>query len=421
MDSYIAGTGITPGGFMYYQDIAAIAPFDVLREIQYPNSAFQLGLNFSAGDADLDKVATGGYDAQIDLLAAQLRTTDRPVFLRIGYEFDGIHNHYTPEKYIAAYRHVVSRLRWDGVTNVAFVWHSYANQTYGGHPISAWYPGDRYVDWMAVSIFWQAYNGGAEMSYANTVADFADAQNKPLMVAESTPAGSFTPTANADSLWSGWYQPVIDFVNARGVKAWSYINDNWEDIPMWQGQGWGDARIEANAALKSRWTSEVGQTKYLKGSPGLFCASLGYPSTAPYDVTDELDGVNNMLTHSGNLVIDRYDPTLFEGDPARLKRNAAQSGNSATWRTPNVSTVSAVGYVYTNDAYADLSFASSPDGVVYTTLTPSANSTPAGLWDRVEYSMPVPPGTAYVRVTFPNNTQQPYTPQLGQMVFRTEP
>ena len=56
--------------------------------------------------------------------------------LRIGYEFDGEWNHYNPQYYVPAYRHIVDRLRANGVTHFASVWQSatFAGGTYGNRP-----------------------------------------------------------------------------------------------------------------------------------------------------------------------------------------------------------------------------------------------------------------------------------------------
>jgi hypothetical protein len=160
-------------------------------------------------------------------------------------------------------------LRAQGVTNVAYVWHSASKGTWQGLPMSSWYPGDSYVDWTGVSIF----NTG-QLFYANQMADFADAHGKPIMIAESTPHGYNVPgSGDGSGVWANWYQPVIDFINTRGVKAWSYINQNWESAGW---AGWGDSRVEVNAAMKSRWLTEVGQAKYLKASTSLFCGELGH-------------------------------------------------------------------------------------------------------------------------------------------------
>jgi hypothetical protein len=84
-----------------------------------------------------------------------------------------------------------------------------------------------------------------------------------------------TPTADGAALWNDWYAPVAAFVAARGVKAWSYINANWEAQPMWQGKEWGDTRVEANPALMDLWKAEVTTSRYLHSSPTLF-STLGY-------------------------------------------------------------------------------------------------------------------------------------------------
>ena len=51
------------------------------------------------------------------------------VFLRIGYEFDGPHNHYDPQDYKKAYIYLADKINEEGVTNAVFVWHSYASAT----------------------------------------------------------------------------------------------------------------------------------------------------------------------------------------------------------------------------------------------------------------------------------------------------
>ena len=84
-----------------------------------------------------------------------IQQADRLVFLRIGYEFDGEWNHYSPSKYIPAFRYIVDRLRENGVTNFVSVWQSatYPGGTYLNLPFQDWYPGDEYVDWLGLSYF----------------------------------------------------------------------------------------------------------------------------------------------------------------------------------------------------------------------------------------------------------------------------
>lgn len=279
-DQYIADVG-DPGGLMFYtsvqqlQGISIQIPgfsgnwdFPVSFDV-YQNMVVQVGLWMSGttgGEDDLDRIDNGLYDANLDQLGNWLRNLARPVFLRVGYEFDNPSFNYNAEKYIRAYRHVVDHLRDQGLTNVAYVWHSWAqiNST----AAMSWYPGDSYVDWVGVSFFLP------EMSaYMDHIAAIAVEHNKPLMIAEATPYG--IGTLSGQTSWDSWFQPFFDFITAKNVKAVSYINWDWETIPQFQGQGWGNCRIQNNVTVKGNWIIETSQTKYLNSSSTLY-DELGY-------------------------------------------------------------------------------------------------------------------------------------------------
>ena len=135
IETYIDQVGHQPDGFMLYTSIqkveGLIAPSpdygsgigyaDGLMT-KYPKASLQLGLYMV--DA-LKDVYQGAYDDNIEIIADWFKTKNVPIYLRIGYEFDGPHNHYDPRDYIKAYRYLVDCFRRSGVTNVAYVWHSY--------------------------------------------------------------------------------------------------------------------------------------------------------------------------------------------------------------------------------------------------------------------------------------------------------
>ncbi|MCK5393576.1 MAG: hypothetical protein KAI91_04500 [Candidatus Omnitrophica bacterium] len=39
---------------------------------------------------------------------------------------------------------------------------------------------------------------------------------------------------------------------------------------MWKGQGWKDARVEANKKIKNWWTTEIKKAKYIHSSENLY-------------------------------------------------------------------------------------------------------------------------------------------------------
>src|SRR5205814_620405 len=114
----------------------------------YPDTTLQLALWMVD---ELDQVNAGALDANIRRLGDWIKQAKRPVYLRIGYEFDYPGNRYDPAKYVQAFRRIVGIFREQGVDNVATVWHSFASKT--DRPMSDWYPGDDVVDWVAVTYF----------------------------------------------------------------------------------------------------------------------------------------------------------------------------------------------------------------------------------------------------------------------------
>ncbi len=276
MDSAHQGKGCSDSGVMSYEDWLQ----------NYPNTAVQIGL-YMVGQ--LPDVISGDLDILIEELAEKLRASDRPVFLRIGYEFDGPWNRYDSDLYKRAYRRLVRIFRGEKlaempaaikpVANVAFVWHSAAYNRYQNKPLHAWYPGDEYVDWIGLSWFhWGNSNDNAAADQArDEVVRFADQRSKPLMIAEAAPKRYFE--ADKSDAWQGWHQPVLEWIAANNVKAYSYINQNWNTMPQWRdafcgnGADWGDTRIQKpDSKILKTWQEAVQSDRYLLQGEGLLRA-----------------------------------------------------------------------------------------------------------------------------------------------------
>jgi hypothetical protein len=280
-DQYINDIG-TPGGLMFYTSVQQLQGISTpitansgtwdfpVKFTSYPDLAVQIGLWMSGttgSEDDLDRIDNGVYDTNLDTLGNWIRNLSRPVYLRVGYEFDNPDFNYTAEKYIRAYKHVVDHFRSQGVTNIAYVWHSVAYNN-SAATVGNWYPGDSYVDWVGISFFLNEHS-----SARNSIAAFAVQHNKPLMIAESTPYG--IGTLSGQSSWDNWFDPYFDFVTAKNVKAICYINWDWETIPQFAGTGWGNCRIQNNITVKGNWVTETSQSKYLPSSTSLY-SDLGY-------------------------------------------------------------------------------------------------------------------------------------------------
>jgi hypothetical protein len=279
-----AGTG-DPGGYMNYADLRDFDGRTATREVEaeldglvkrYPRSVGQIGISMVG---ELEAINRGQLDDNIRTLGEVLRRTNKPIFLRIGYEFDGPWNAYKPALYVSAFQRIVSILRGDSinnraispVNNVAFVWHSAAWNTFESHPIGNWYPGDSYVDWIAVSWFaWTdpEQNKAAEDSRATDL-DFARQHAKPVMIAEAAPKKYFAPE-NPRS-WDGWYSKVFQWIALNNVKGFSYINQDWNAQAMFANGDWGNSRVQnGSPSVLHRWQAAVEDPRFLRASDDLF-------------------------------------------------------------------------------------------------------------------------------------------------------
>lgn len=240
---------------------------------EFPNTVLQSAM-WMVGKWDVAKKAgDGDYDKVIKKYSAWAKSVDRPIYLRIGYEFDGPHNELEPEEYVMAYRHIVDLMRAKGVENIAFVWHSYASPPFKDYPLSAWYPGDDYVDWVAISVFGHAYNGRDFGPNCEAVLQFAKKHKKPVMIAESSPIKGIDKEST--EVWNQWFVNFFTFTYSKNIKAISFINEDWPSFRMAGIEEWKDSRLYNNSQISDAWFKETNKDRYLKQSADLF-KQLGY-------------------------------------------------------------------------------------------------------------------------------------------------
>jgi hypothetical protein len=211
----------------------------------------QIGLPMSWGGVSrAGEIAKGEFDDRIDALCQNLKTLNRPVFLRIGHEFNGRWNGYKPEEYIAGWRHVVTKLRDHKLDQVATVW-CYASDIRNLNNMMDWYPGDAWVDWWGIDLFSVQHFTDADTPKFMRL---AREHGFPVMIGESTPR--FVGVEKGEESWEKWYKPYFQFIAAHEhVKAFCYINWNWALHEEWKN--WGDARIERNPVVLELYRSAI--------------------------------------------------------------------------------------------------------------------------------------------------------------------
>jgi len=187
-----------------------------LADPDFENMALAIGLSMVNHE---ENVAQGKVDHLIKRMGEFfLSLGDRPVFLRIGYEFDGHSwNHYDLDNYKIAYKRIKDKLDDMGVNNVAYVWQS-TGWVSDQYMLEEWYPGDEYVDWCATSFF--ARWSEIEMF------EFARKKGKPVFIAEATPTISdhtikfdgdtkeliLSNQEQAEMAWARWFEPFFQTI-----------------------------------------------------------------------------------------------------------------------------------------------------------------------------------------------------------------
>lgn len=250
--------------YMGLRDVTANWPSSLIEELdQYSDKTIfiQLGLSMTTDgtpEAHYEQdVADGQYDKQIDNLVNGIINLGYPMFIRIGYEFNGLSwNGYLPESYKQAFIRITNKIREYDI-EVATVWNFSAD---GVSNYINYYPGDEYVDWWSTSNF--GTNSFTDQVTLQFIED-ADKAGKPVMIGESTPR--HIGVTDGESDWNAWFEPYFKFMNDHpGIKAFCYINWNWSEYSQWSD--WGDARLETNTNVANNFKRELSDTIFLHGS-----------------------------------------------------------------------------------------------------------------------------------------------------------
>lgn len=236
------------------------------------------------------------YEAQVRRIGAALAIFDKPVFLKIGWEFNNKDNPSPPNptKGAQAYHSTFFPIAYNKTRNwildeyskagktpkVAWVWAWEAaattdyldNNSQTGQPL--WYPGDASVDWFGVDYFpvndFTSQSGPPPFGPSHLIAlnaflDKAKAKGKPVHLTETSEVNIDVPGGSTDTsgVWNFWFVPWLSYLDAHPeIKSFSYIDHNWTG-----GNGgpatWKDGRRYTNDEIMQKWLNEMNDPKYL--------------------------------------------------------------------------------------------------------------------------------------------------------------
>ncbi len=203
----------------------------------------------------LQNIINGNFDSYIITWAQASKAWGHPYFLRFAPEMNGNWNPWSeqvngnqPGQFVLAWRHVHALFTAQGVTNVTWVWSpniEYSTST----PLSELYPGDAYVDWVAMDGYnwgnvgawhtWESFSALFQQTYNDLLAITA----KPMMIGEMA---STEQAGNKASWISDTYTTQIPHYFPR-IKAVIWFNIDKET----------DWRIESSPAAQNAFATAI--------------------------------------------------------------------------------------------------------------------------------------------------------------------
>jgi beta-mannanase len=236
---------------------ASVAARGAVPEITWEPWDYVAGID--QPEYSLLSIISGTHDAYLHRWAQGAKAYGGPVLVRLGHEMNDRYypwsesaNGNRPGQYVAAWRHVVDVFRAVGATNVKWVWSpsvSYA----GTIPLADVYPGDAYVDWVALD----GYNGGSALPWGGwqsfaqifgaSLAEIAAITTaKPVMIGE-------TSSAEAGGSKAAWITELFAELAQRSqIKGFVWFNQDKET----------DWRIESSPSATQAFATGVADQRY---------------------------------------------------------------------------------------------------------------------------------------------------------------
>ena len=263
----------------------------------------QNGGSITAQSITLANIINGDYDTYITNWATAAKNWGHPLFLRFAHEMNGTWYSWSPgingnasAQFVQMWQHVHDIFTSVGATNVTWVW--CVNVVSGlPTPINQLYPGDNYVDWLAVDGYnrlanpWQDFSSVA----AATIIQLTNiAPGKPIMVAETGCNQTNYPSETKAQWFLNALTNYLPLVQPR-IKAWVYFNStNSSD-----GNDW---RITSPASAVAGYQQGIALPYYDTNQYGAISSSPIQPLLNDATATDTMPPFVSITSPAADLV-----------------------------------------------------------------------------------------------------------------------
>lgn len=337
---------------------------------------FQVNLNFEHEAADCTAVLNGSYDAKLIETFKYLGTLSCPILVRIGGEVNCWTNMPDADTFIAAYRHIADIAR-TYAPDAALMYAPNYSSAYK-IDLESFYPGDSYVDWIGVSLYFNkvSTNGDTSIDAFYGVGAYGDAllnvqQTINLARKHSKPVSM----TEGGSLYYVNGSDYSDFAAERIEKAYAFLTMVYPEIKsiVYSDSNFGSSSrlyaISGNAKMTEAYNKGVSSNPTLlhslNESPSYYTKLSDYGTKwegsvklAAYTYSDSR--ITASWYVDGELKANTSDyPFNFTVDTSALS-----DGKHAV--TVKFSNGAEKSYAFTVGDFIENPFTDVPDGMYYT-------------------------------------------------------
>jgi Glycosyl hydrolase family 26 len=160
--------------------------------------------------ASIAGIADGAYDGYLKLYADSVRDFGHSVVIGFGHEMNAWwypwgYGKVLPSTFVAAWRHIVTLFNQQGADNVTWLWTIQADER-GTGPISAWWPGPKYVKWVGIDGYYSKPSDSFATVFAPTINQVRALTNKPILLSETAVGRPDNQLTNIFNLFAGMAQ-----------------------------------------------------------------------------------------------------------------------------------------------------------------------------------------------------------------------
>src|SRR5215218_7017581 len=401
LDSFTEATGVSPSVAMYFTDFGGGVDSAALKRLsdagRLPMMTWEPWNHTtpSANPYSLPAIAAGEFDAYLSAQGKALAAVGAPVAVRFGHEMNGSWYPWgqgvdgnTAEDYVAAYRHVHDVIAAAGASNVVWVWSPITVISRPDVPLAPLYPGDDYVDWVGLSVYFSASISTYAADVPPTLRQLDQfASAKPIYVAET----SVLPGPNRPAMIRDLITGLLTIPNLVGLTWFNHDTNHDYRIdndpvaaaelasrlasPWFGGAGDMGEPVVAPPLALTRPTitgvAEVGET--LTGATAAWRSAAGSGNLAAgvqwYRCTDAVSPATCGATSTTGAT---YVPDMADrGHYLRFAETATNdAGSTVAWSEPTVAVLTtpdapAAPAVEARDGALRLTFPAAPEGATH--------------------------------------------------------